>query len=183
DRAFVKWFGLAAGLDLETSAPRRNLLAVSCFMKDFAAEKDQIIAQGRHQCHAIGICLDEKTVEQKCRHHPGDPLDLYGQNKKYVDNHIRIKARERVKERRDQHAVGEISTEEKRGGCGADHPDKKIKSQSKRTPRSFEAVADKPKKPQNENDPQKAERLRDKNVSDESPDLAVANTRRIETEH
>ena len=182
-RAFVKWFGLAAGVDLETSAPRRNFPALSCFMKDFTAEKDQIIAQRCHQRHAIGICPDEKTVEQKCRHRPGDPLDLYRQNKKYVDNHIRVKAGEGVKERRNQHTVGKISAEEKRRNRGADHPDEKIKSEPKRTPRSFEAVADEPEKPQDENDPQKAERLRDKNVSDESPDFAVANARWIEIEH
>src|SRR5207237_5532164 len=78
DRAFVKWFGLAAGVDLETSAPRGNFLAVSCCMKDFAAEKDQIIAQGRHQRHEIRICTAENNVEQKCPHSTGDSLALHG---------------------------------------------------------------------------------------------------------
>src|SRR5207244_7233007 len=47
----------------------------------------------------------------------------------------------------------------------------------------IESVTNETEKPQNENDPQKAERLRDKNVSDEAPDFAVANASWIEIEH
>ncbi len=63
----------------------------------------------------------------------------------------------------------------------ADHSDEKIKREPEGAPRALETFADKPEKPEGKHDP-KAERLRDKNVSDQSPDFAVANTRGIEIE-
>ncbi len=46
----------------------------------------------------------------------------------------------------------------------------------------LESIADEPKKPQDKNDPQKAERLRNENVSDKPPDFAVAEALRVEVE-
>jgi hypothetical protein len=48
------------------------------------------------------------------------------------------------------------------------------------TPRAFESVADEPKKPEREEQHERAGCLRQENVSDESPDFAVHNSCRIE---
>ena len=49
--------------------------------------------------------------------------------------------------------------------------------------RLFETVANPPKKPESKKNPPRTERLRNENVSEQSPDFAVANARRIEIEH
>src|SRR6266481_473786 len=87
----------------------------------------------------------------------------------------------RVQYKCDQHAVGKIAAEEKCCNRCADHPDEEIKCKPEGAPRAFETFADEPEKPEGQHNP-KAERLRNKDVSDQPPDLAVANACRIEIE-
>src|SRR5438034_44575 len=61
DCAFVQWLGFVARLASKTLAPRRDFTAMPCFVNDFRTEKDQIIAQGRHQGHTIGIRVHKKS--------------------------------------------------------------------------------------------------------------------------
>src|SRR6266496_926680 len=77
--------------------------------------------------------------------------------------------------------VQDKSKQQKRGDRCTDHTHKEIERQPEGTPRPFEAFADKPQKPECQHDPE-AERLRNKDVGDQSPDLAVTNARRIEIE-
>ena len=61
DRAFMKWFGLAARLLCKTLAPRRDFPAVPRLVNDLGAKKDQIIHECCHQRHAIGIWVHKKS--------------------------------------------------------------------------------------------------------------------------
>src|SRR5436190_579910 len=61
--AFVKRFGFASGTPLITLSSGRDLAAMAGIVNNFWSKKDQIIGQGSHQRHAIGIRTDKKTEQ------------------------------------------------------------------------------------------------------------------------
>src|ERR1700730_3099506 len=148
-------------------------------MNNFRPEKDQVITHRCDNSHAVGVRTYDKAEEQKSCIHPGEPFDLYRQNKKQVDDDVGIETGEGKEQRRNQHAIGKIAAEEKRGHGRPDHSNQEIEREPKRAPGAFEAVADEPEEPKKKNDPP-AEGLRNKNVSDQPPDLALTDARGIE---
>ena len=154
-----------------------------CFVNDFRTEKDQIIAQGRHQRHAIRHWSNEKFDQQDCRERPGEPFDFYGQDKQDVDHLVGIKPRKGEKQRRDQHAIRKARAEEKCGDRRANHSDQKIECQPERSPSLLETITNEPEKPEGKQNPPRTHRLRNENIRDETPEFAMANTHGIELEH
>ena len=134
-------------------------------MNNFGAEEDKIIGERRDERSAIGVCTQHKSEQQQCGEDPCKPLDLYRQDEQHVDDFVRIESREGEEQGGDQHPVGKIAAEEKGSDRCADHPHDKIQGKPERTPRAFKTFADKPEKPEGQDDP-KAECLRHKNVSD-----------------
>src|SRR6266496_88480 len=165
----------------KTPASARHFRAIAGFANNFRAEEDQIIGKRGHKRHPIRRPINDEPKKQKRAHDPRQPFDLHRQNKKDVDDFFGIKAGKSEKQRHNQHAVGKFCAEEKRRGRRADHADKKIEGKPERAPCSLKAFANKPKKPEGENDP-KTEGLRKKNIGNQPPDFAMENTRRIEIE-
>ena len=62
--AFMERLGFAAGVYLESSAPRGSFTAMPRLVNDLGTEEDQVIAQRREERHAIGIRIDDEA-EQK----------------------------------------------------------------------------------------------------------------------
>src|SRR5215831_3874581 len=151
-------------------------------MNNFRPEKDEIIRESRNKRSAIRIRIQHKSNQQKRGENPGEPFDFYRQNKKDVDDFVGIKSRKREEQRCDKHTIGKIAAEKECGDGGANHSDNEIQREPKRSPRSFEAFADKPEKPEREKHPQRTECLRKEDVGDETPNLAPTNQNRIERE-
>ena len=61
--AFVKRFSFASGTPLIALSSGRDLAAMAGIVNDLRSEKDQIIGQGSHQRHPIGIRADKKTEQ------------------------------------------------------------------------------------------------------------------------
>lgn len=181
DRALVERLILAARLRFKTLSALRYFAALPRFAHDLGSEKDQVIAQGSHQRHAIRRGSDDKSKKQKCCEDPRDPFNFRRQDEQNINDLIRVKPGEGEEQRRGEHAVGEPGIEEKCGRGGADHPDEKIKREPESSPRALQAFPDEPEKPKNKDDPP-AECLREKNVSDQSPDFALANSFGVEFE-
>src|SRR3984893_3242452 len=183
DRAFVQRLGFTVRIRLKSPTPRRDFLAMPGFVNHFRSEKDEIVSESGHERHAIRVRVHKKSEQQKRGRNPGHPFDFDRQNEKDVDHLVWIETGEGEKQRRDQHRVGEIAAKEKCRRSRPDRADQNIKSHPKRSPRALESFADKPKEPEDEDDPEKAEGLWNENVSNQAPDFAVTDTRWIETEH
>src|SRR4030095_10639813 len=63
--AFVKWLGFASRTLRIALSSGRNLAAMAGIVNNFRSKKDQIIRQGSHQRHAIGICDHTKAEKEK----------------------------------------------------------------------------------------------------------------------
>src|SRR5207244_4000194 len=164
---------------VKTPAPRRDLLAMPRLMNNLRTEKDEIIREGGNERSAVRIRVQDKSKQQKRGEDPGEPFDFYRQNEQNINDLVRVELRKGEEQRCDQHTVGKIAAEEKRSDRCADHSDEEIKRKPEGAPRAFETLADEPQKPESQHDP-KAKRLRNEDVSDQPPDFAVANARRIE---
>jgi aminomethyltransferase len=154
-------------------------MAMRCLTNNLRAEKDEIIRESGNERSAVGIRVQDKSEQQKRGENPGKPLDFNGQNKKDVDDFVGVESRKSEEQRCDQHAVGKIAAEEKCGDRCANHADEEIKCEPERAPRAFETFADEPQEPEGQHDP-KTERLRNKYVSNQPPNFAVTNARRVE---
>ena len=163
-------------------------MAMSRLINDLRAKENEIIYESGNERGAIRIRVQNKSNQQKRSKNPGKPFDFDGQNKKDVDDLVGIKSCKCEEQRCDQHPVRKFRSEEECGDGCANHSDKKIKRQLERAPRSFEALANKPEKPEGQNDP---ERLKgagrayaawNENVRDQPPDFPVVNTHGIEIE-
>ena len=113
---------------------------------------------------------------------PCDPFDFQRQNKKNIDDFIRIKSRESEEERGGQHDVGKIRAEEKGRDGRADHAEEKVERDPERAPGPLQTITDEPKKPEGENDPPKAECRREKYVGNETPDFPMPDFCRVKRE-
>src|SRR5919106_4149374 len=173
-------FRWAARLVFKTSAPCRNVAPVPCLMNNLWSEENEIVNECSNQRCAIRVWSQKKPEHQKRGVNPRQPFDLYGQNKKDVNDFVGIKARECEEQRRDEHAIGEIAAEKKCRDSRANHPYHEIKRQSEGPPGAFETFADEPEKPEREKHPQWTERLRKEDIGDEPPNLASKNQSRIE---
>src|ERR1051326_3673620 len=148
-------------------------------VNDLRAKEHKIIGETKNEGNAIRVRPYNKSEQQKRRENPGKPFDFRRQNKKDVDDLLGIKSRERKEQRCDKHATGKIAAEEERRDRCPDHPDNEIKGEPERAPCALEPFANKPQEPEDQHDP-KAECLRDKDVGEQPPDLALANAGRIE---
>src|SRR2546423_6778411 len=111
----------------ESLSPRGNFTAMCCLMKDFGAKENKVVRESGNQRSAVGIRVQDEPEQQKRGEDPREPLDLYGQNEKNVNDLVGIKSGKGEKQRRDQHAVGKIGAEEKCGDRCPDHADEEIK--------------------------------------------------------
>src|SRR5215467_9901949 len=123
-------------------------------MNNLRPKENEIIGECGDERRAIGIRPKGKPEQQESGVNPRQPFDFYGQNKKNVDDFVRIKSRECEEQGCDQHSVRKIATEEKGGDSCADHPYDEIEREPERAPCAFETFADKPEKPEGEKHPQ-----------------------------
>src|SRR4029077_6182356 len=139
-------------------------MAMPRFVNNFRPEEDEIIAECRDQGASVRHRTQQKPDNQQRAHCPGDPFYFQRQNKKDIDDFVRVKPREGVEERSQQHAVRKPTAEEKCRGGRTDHADKKIKHESKGTESALQAFANPPQEPEREKNPPRAKGLWNKNV-------------------
>src|SRR6202043_3642824 len=96
--ALVQRLRGAARIRFKATATRGNIVTVSDGVNDFRPKKDEIVTQRGDERDAVRIRAGEKSGKQKDSRDPGDPLDFDRQNKKQVNDFVRIKGREGVKE-------------------------------------------------------------------------------------
>ena len=183
DRAFVKRFGFAARVIFKTFPAAGDFVTMPRSINKFGSEENQVIGKRRDQSRSIRIWISKKSQEQERPGNPSEPLDSDRQNEKDVNDFLRIKVGEGQEQRHQQHRVRKIAAEEKRGRGGANHPNQNVKRETKRSPGAVETFTDPPKKPEREQNPQRALTLRNENVSDQPPDFTVTNANGIKREH
>src|SRR5438270_147639 len=156
------------------------------FMKNVAPEKNQIIGEGDDQRASELHRGEHKLPAENGGITPGHPFDLERQNVGEIDDRLGKEPGEGKEDRRDQHDVRKLRAEKECCDGGAEHADEKIEIQSKRTPRLLESITDPDQKKNVKRRVEpvrrwnQAAQLRNKNISNQSPDFAVADRFRIE---